>query len=77
MALGALKITWVCIAILFIFCSIILSFKFKNSTFLLFPKHFSFCFYVPLSDDIRKKRLKNFVEQGIDHSEKNSGLEKK
>ena len=28
-------------------CSIIFSFKFKNSTFLLFPKHFSFCFYVP------------------------------
>ena len=23
-----------------------LKFEFKNSTFLLFPKHFSFCFYV-------------------------------
>ena len=38
MALRGLKITWVCIAILFISCSIILQFKIKNSTFLLFPK---------------------------------------
>ena len=46
MALRGLKITWVCNAILFISCSIILSFKFKHRTLFLFPKHFSFCFYV-------------------------------
>ena len=53
---------------LFISCSIILSFKFKNSTFLLFPKHFSFCFYVLRfwqTDFIFKKRRIFFVEQGI------------
>ena len=60
MVLRGLKITWVCIAILFISCSIILSFKFKNSTFLLFPKHFSFCFYVPANRWYSKKTLKTF-----------------
>ena len=59
MALRGLKITWVCIAILFISCSIILSFKFKNSTFLLFPKHFSVCFYIPANRWYSKNKCQN------------------
>ena len=64
MAFRGLKLTWVCIAILFISCSIILSFKFKNSTFLLFPKHFSFCFYVPANRCYSKKTSKKFCGTG-------------
>ena len=73
MAFRGLKLTWVCIANLFISCSIILSFKFKNSTFLLFPKHFSFCFYVPASDDIRKK-IQIFRGSGYTFNEQNVNL---
>ena len=47
MALRGLRLAWVCVAGLFISCSMVLSFGFTNGTFLLFPKHFSFCFYVP------------------------------
>ena len=65
MALQGLKLTWVCIANLLISCSIILSFKLKNSTFLLFPKHFSFCFYVPSNGCYSKQMSNVFVEQDI------------
>ena len=64
MALRGLKLTWVCIASLFISCSIILLFKFKNSTFLLFPKHFSFCFYVPATWLYSQKTSKKFRGTG-------------
>ena len=37
----------VCVAGLFISCSVILSFEFEGGTFLLFPRRFSFCFCVP------------------------------
>ena len=47
MALRGLKLAWVCVAGLFISCSVILSFEFEGGTFLLFPRHFSFCFCVP------------------------------
>ena len=64
MALRGLKLTWVCIASLFISCSIILLFKFKNSTFLLFPKHFSFCFYIPANWFYSKKTSKKIRGTG-------------
>ena len=64
MALRGLTLTWVCIASLFISCSIILLFKFKNSTFLLFPKHFSFCFYVPANCIYSKQTSKTFRGTG-------------
>ena len=65
MALRGLKITWVCIAILFISCSIILSFKFKNSTFLLFPKHFLLFLRSGKPMIFEKIRPKKFMEQAI------------
>ena len=69
MALRGLKITWVCIAILFISCSIIFLFEFKNSTFLLFPKTL-FVLFLCLGKPIiygkkHTKKPKNVVEQSI------------
>ena len=65
MALRGLKITLVCIAILFISCSIILSFKFKNTIFCYFQNIFPFVSTFQETDVIRKKRRIVFVEQGI------------
>ena len=65
MALRGLKITLVCIAILFISCSIILSFKFKNTKFWLFPKKIPFVSTFQETDVIKKKHRIVFVEQGI------------
>ena len=48
MALRGLEITWLYIAILFISCTIICLLEYKNSTFFLFRKHFSFCFSLTL-----------------------------
>ena len=59
MAFRGLKLTWVCIASLFISCSIILSFKFKNT--------FPFVSTFRQTDFIKTKRRKHFVEQGIDY----------
>ena len=66
MALRGLKLTWVCIASLFISCSIILSFKFKNSTFFVISKTL-FLLFLRSGKLILfiKKRRKNFVEQAI------------
>ena len=57
MVLRGLKITWVCIAILFISCSIVHFCYFQNT--------FPFVSTLRQTDDIRKKRGKHFVEQGI------------
>ena len=51
MALRGQKITWVCIAILFLSC------YFQNT--------FPFVFRFRQTDDIRNKRRKKFVEQGM------------
>ena len=66
MVLRGLKLTWICIASLFISCSIIniLSFKFKNSTFCYFQNTFPFVSTFRQTDFIPPKRRKNFVEQG-------------
>ena len=58
MALRGLKITWVCIAILFISCSIILSIKFKNIHFCYFQNTFPFVSTFRQTNDIRKKPSK-------------------
>ena len=65
MALRGLKLTWVCIASLFISCSIILSFKFKIVHFCYFQNTFPFVSTFQQTYFIKKKRRKHFVEQGI------------
>ena len=64
MALRGLKITWVCIAILFISCAIILLLNLKIVHFFYFQNTFPFVSTFRQTDDIRKKRRKHFVEQG-------------
>ena len=65
MALRGLKITWVCIAILLISCSIIYHLNFKIVHFCSFQNTFPFVSTFRETDVIRKKRRNNFVEQGI------------
>ena len=60
-----LKITWVCIAILFISCSIILSIKIVH--FCYFQNTFPFVSTFRQTDDIRKNPS-IFVDQGISHA---------
>ena len=59
MALRGLKITWVCIAILFI------SLNVKVVHFCYFQNTFPFGSTFRQTNFIKKKRRKNFVEQGI------------
>ena len=65
MALRGLKITWVCIASLFISCSIIYNLNLKIVHFCYFQNTFPFVSTFRQTDDIRKKCRTFFVEQGI------------
>ena len=60
-ALRGLKITWICIAILFMSCSIILSFKLKKwYVFVISKTLFTFGSTFRQTDDIRKQTSISF-----------------
>ena len=63
-----LKITWVCVAILFILVQYFYNLNFKIVHFCYFQNTFPFVSTFRETDVIRKKHRKYFVEQGIDEN---------